>query len=62
MLQLGRPRVQFPTSLDFSIDLYFQSHYGPEVDSASDRNEYQKSSGRIKDGRRVRLTSPPSVS
>jgi hypothetical protein len=30
--------------LDFSIDLTFQPHYGPGVDSASSRNEFQESS------------------
>jgi hypothetical protein len=30
-------------SLDFSID-QIQPHYGPGVDSASNRNEYQESS------------------
>jgi hypothetical protein len=41
----------------------FQPHYGPGVDSASNRNEYQKTSWRVKGGRRVRLTIlPPSVS
>jgi hypothetical protein len=38
-----RSRVPFPMwSLDFLIDL-IQLHYGPEVDSASNRNEYQES-------------------
>jgi hypothetical protein len=43
----------------------FQPHYGPGVDSASNRNEYQESSlgGGGKSGRHVRLTiSPPSLS
>jgi hypothetical protein len=35
----------------------FQPHYGPGVDSASNRNEYQESSSAIKGGRRVRLTT-----
>jgi hypothetical protein len=41
----------------------FQPHYGPGVDSASNRNENQESSWGVKGGRRVRLTTlPPSVS
>jgi hypothetical protein len=41
----------------------FQPHYGPGVDSASSRNEYQEYSGGVKDGRRVKLTTlPPPVS
>jgi hypothetical protein len=40
----------------------FQPHYGPVVDSASNRNEYQESSCVVKGGRSVRLTSTPSVS
>jgi hypothetical protein len=40
----------------------FQPHYGPRVDSASNRNEYQEPSWGVKGGRRVRLTIlPPSV-
>jgi hypothetical protein len=40
----------------------FQPQDGPGVDSVSNRNEYQKSSG-VKGRRRVRLTTlPPSVS
>jgi len=27
---------------NFSLTLSFRSHYGPEVDSASNRNEYQE--------------------
>jgi hypothetical protein len=41
----------------------FQPHYGPGVNSASNRNEYQESSWRQRCGWRVGLTtSPPSVS
>jgi hypothetical protein len=37
-------------------------HYGPGVNSASNRNEYQESSWGVKGGRRIRLTTlPPSV-
>jgi hypothetical protein len=54
---------QFPTrSLDFKINL-FQWHYGPEVDSASNRNVYQEYSWGVKGDRRGSLTiSAPSVS
>jgi hypothetical protein len=45
MLHARRSRVRFPMrSLDFSIDLTFQAHYDPGVDSASNRNVYQESS------------------
>jgi hypothetical protein len=61
MLQAGRSRVRFPMgSLNVSIDLILQPHYGPGVDSASNRNEYQESSWGAKGGRRVRLTTSPS--
>jgi hypothetical protein len=64
MLQAGRLRDRIPMrSLNFSIDLTLQPHYGPGFDSASNRNEYQEFSGGVKGSRRVRLTtSPPSVS
>jgi hypothetical protein len=59
MLQAERSRVLIPMrSLDFSVDLT-QPHYGPGVDSASNSNKYQESSWGLKDGRRVRLTTPP---
>ena len=47
-------------SLEFFSDS-FRSHYGPGVDSASDRNEYQVYFLGVKGGRCVRLTTlPPS--
>ena len=48
--------------LGFFIDIKsFRSHYGPGVDSASNRNEYQEHFLVGKDGRCVRLTTlPPS--
>jgi hypothetical protein len=46
----------------FSIHLILPVAYGPEVDSASNRIEYQESSRGINRDRRVRLTnSQPSV-
>jgi hypothetical protein len=59
-----RLRVWFSMrSLDFSIDLILQPHYGPGVDSASNRNEYQESSWGVKGGRHMKLTtSLPAVS
>jgi len=40
------------------IDIkFFQSHYGPGVDSASNRNEYQEYFLGVKSGRCVRLTT-----
>jgi hypothetical protein len=39
----------------------FRSHYGPGVDSVSNRNEYQDYFQGVKSGRCVRLTTlPPS--
>jgi hypothetical protein len=60
MLQAGRSRIRVPMRWNFSS---FQPHYGPGVDSASNRNEYQEHSWGVKGGQRVRLTTlPPSVS
>ena len=45
-------------SLEFFIDIKsFRSHYGPGVDSASNRNEYQEHFLGGKGGRCVRLTT-----
>jgi hypothetical protein len=56
MLQAGRSRVRIPMRSSF------QKHYGPGIDSASNRNEYQEFFWGVKGGRRVGLpTSPPSV-
>jgi hypothetical protein len=49
--------------LHFPPPQSFQLHYGPGVDSASNRNEYQESSWGAKGSQRVRMTTlPPSVS
>jgi hypothetical protein len=47
MLQAGRSRVRVSMRWNFSS---FQPHYGPGVDSASNRNEYQESSWGVKGG------------
>ena len=45
----------------FSLTQSFRPHYGPGVDSASNRNEYQEHFLGVKSGRYVRLTTlPPS--
>jgi len=50
--------VQFPMmSLEFFIDISFQPHYGPKVDSASNRNEYQEYFLGVKVGLGVGLTT-----
>jgi hypothetical protein len=46
MPQAGRSRVRVPMrSLDVLINLILPAHYGPGVNSASNRNEYQVSYG-----------------
>jgi hypothetical protein len=46
---------------NFSLTYSFRSHYGPGVDSASNRNEYQEYFPRSKGGRCIGLsTLPPS--
>ena len=44
VLQIGGSLVRSQlVSLEFFVDIKsFRSHYGPEVDSASNRNEYQE--------------------
>jgi hypothetical protein len=42
-LQTGRSRDRFPmVSLEFFIDIILRPHYGPGVESASNKNEYQE--------------------
>jgi len=63
VLQIGRSLVRSQLlSLEYFIDTNsFRSHYGPGVDSASNRNEYQEHFLGGKNGRCVRLTTlPPS--
>jgi len=46
---------------NFSLTQSLRSHYGPGVDSVSNRNEYQEYFLGVKSGRCVRLTTlPPS--
>jgi len=43
VLQIGRLLVRSQlVSLEFFIDIIVRLHYGPGVDSASNRNEYQE--------------------
>ena len=59
-LQAGRSRVQFPiVSLKFFIDKSFRPHYGPGLDSGSNRNKYQQYFLWGKCGRCVGLTTLP---
>jgi hypothetical protein len=63
VLQIGRSLVRSQLmSVGIFIDIKsFRSHYGPGVDSASNRNEYQEYFLGVKGGRCVRLTPlPPS--
>jgi len=48
--KIGRSLLRFQImSLEFFIDIKsFRSHYGPGVDSASNRNEYQEHFLRVK--------------
>ena len=63
MLQIGRSLVRSQlVSLEFFIDIKSSRlHYGPGVDSASNRNEYQEHFLGVKAAGFVRLTNfPPS--
>jgi hypothetical protein len=63
MLQAGRSRDLVPIRWLFQFTSSFQPHYGPGVDSASKRNEYQESSSGVMGRRHVSLTTlPPSGS
>ena len=44
---------------NFSLTLFFRSHYGPGVDSASNINKYQEYFLEAKGGRCVGLTTLP---
>jgi hypothetical protein len=59
VLQAGRSRVRFPMmSLDFfNLPNSSSRTYGPGVNSASNKNEYQGSSWGVKGGQCVRLTT-----
>jgi hypothetical protein len=47
--------------MEIFMDIIFRPHYGPRVDTASNRNEYQEYCQRGKGGRCVGLTTlPPS--
>jgi hypothetical protein len=44
VLQAGKWPFRVPNEVDyFQFSWSFHPHYGPEVDSASNRNEYQES-------------------
>jgi hypothetical protein len=64
MLQAGRSRVRVPIRWIFFFNfLILPAALGPVIDSASNRNEYQESSGGIKGSQCTRLTTLlPSVS
>jgi len=58
MRYISRSRFRFPmASLEFFNGIIFRTHYGPEVDSASNINEYQEYFLRGKGGRCVGLTT-----
>jgi hypothetical protein len=61
-LQVGRSQVRFSmVSLEFFIDIILRPYYGPGVDLASYRNQYQEYFLGVKGGRCVWLTTlPPS--
>ena len=49
----------FDSRLEFFIDISFRPHYGPGVDSSSNRNEYQEYFHGGKGGQCVGLTNLP---
>jgi hypothetical protein len=59
MLQAASSRDRVLMRWIFQFTESFQPHYGPGLDSASNRNEYQESSWGVKGGRGVGLTTLP---
>jgi hypothetical protein len=45
----------------FQLTSSFQPHYGPGVDSASNKNEYQEDSWEVKRGRRVKADNLTAI-
>jgi len=61
MQQTGSSRVQFPIVASKFFSDIILPYYGPEVDSASNRNEYQEYFLEVKGSRCIGLkTLPPS--
>jgi len=58
-LIFANPIIVGMTLLEFFIDISFRPHYGPGVDSASNRNEYQEYFLGSKGGRCIQLTTLP---
>jgi hypothetical protein len=57
-----RLQFRFPMmSLEFCIDKPFRPHYGPRVNSSSNRNEYQEYFLGSKGGWCIELTTLPSL-
>jgi hypothetical protein len=65
MLQTGKVVSSIPDEVNgfFQFTQSFQPRYGPGVNSASNRNEYQEFSWGVNSSWHVRLAAlPPSVS